>query len=384
MSMNTVLRKLAVVLEKRQDALFSYDVEKQKKYIESLGQPKDEIERSYFQYKCQMQFNGKMITFMLNIISLLLLLLYLVKYGRKRKINTLSQRELVFFRDGKPGNILPNSLKEKYQTIENNPMEGILLTKSDKRFIKKIIRRYPLSWQFVLKCMIKIGRYSYAIQEYSPKAITVCAEYSFTSSVLTAYCREKNIRHINVMHGEKLYYMRDSFFKFDECYVWDEYYAKLLTLLKADQSQFVVERPDSLMFDNSIPRTYMYDYTYYLGAESDEVLQRIAKSLKEICERGNKIAIRPHPRYSDIEIINNLFAYAVIEDTKNISIEYSLMRTKHAISLYSTVLNQALCNNIPVIIDDISNPRNYRKLSELGYVCLSKEHEVLSYVMEKL
>ena len=36
MDMNDMLRKLAVLLAKRQDALFSYAVDKQKKYIENL------------------------------------------------------------------------------------------------------------------------------------------------------------------------------------------------------------------------------------------------------------------------------------------------------------------------------------------------------------
>ena len=51
MGMNDMMRKMAVLLERRQDALFSYDVSKQKKYIAKLGNPRDEIERSYFQYK---------------------------------------------------------------------------------------------------------------------------------------------------------------------------------------------------------------------------------------------------------------------------------------------------------------------------------------------
>ena len=125
--------------------------------------------------------------------------------------------------------------------------------------------------------MIKIGRYSFAIEEFSPEAIAVCAEYSFTSSVLTAYCKQRNIKHIDVMHGEKMYYMRDSFFKFDECYIWDEYYGKILASMKADKNQFVVEVPASLKFDGELIRTQKYDYTYYLGAESEEVLKKISK-----------------------------------------------------------------------------------------------------------
>ncbi len=128
MGMNDMLRKMAVLLERRQDALFSYDVSKQKKYIAKLGNPRDEIERSYFQYKCQMQFNGKGITFLLNLVSFPVAILYWFKYGKKVQVNRLEHKNLVFFRDGKPENILPKSLKKRYKAIESNPVEGTLLT----------------------------------------------------------------------------------------------------------------------------------------------------------------------------------------------------------------------------------------------------------------
>lgn len=381
MSMNDMLRKMAVLLERRNNALFSYDVNKQKRYIQKLGNPKDEIERSYFQYKCQMQFNGKGITFLLNFVSLPIVMFYWIKYGKKVQVDKLGQKELVFFRDGKPENILPKTLRKRYQSIESNPVEGIILNIEDKKFIKKIMRRYPFSWQFILKCLIKIGRYSFAIEEYSPEAIVVCAEYSFTSSVLTAYCKQRKIKHIDVMHGEKMYYMRDSFFKFDECYIWNEYYENILTSMKAEKKQFIVEVPSSLKFDGELMRSNIYDYTYYLGAESEEVLKKISEILNQLC--GKKIAIRPHPRYSNMEDVKKIFSFAIVEDVKKVSIEQSLLQTGAAISLYSTVLNQALCNSIPIIIDNMSNPGNFNKLKELGYVCLYKEHKLLSEILEK-
>ena len=98
MSMNDMLRKMAVLLERRQDALFSYDVDKQREYIEKLGNPRDEIERSYFQYKCQMQFNGKGITFLLNLVSFPVTIIYWFKYGKKGQVNQLEPKSLVFFR----------------------------------------------------------------------------------------------------------------------------------------------------------------------------------------------------------------------------------------------------------------------------------------------
>lgn len=383
MSMNDILRKMAVLLERRQNALFSYDVDKQKKFIEKLGNPIDEIERSFFQYRCQMQFNGKGITLFLNLLSLPLIIFYMGKYGKKRQIEMIEKKDLVFFRDGKPENILPISLKKEFQNIECDPIEGIVLTKRDKKFIRKIICRYPFSWQFILKCLIKIGRYSFVIEEYLPEAIVVCAEYSFTSSVLTAYCKNRKIKHIDIMHGEKMYYMRDSFFKFDKCYIWDEYYGKVLSFMKADDQQFVVEVPTSLRFDEMLPKSKTYDYTYYLGAESEDVLKKIAEVIEKLYVRGNKVSIRPHPRYSNLDMIEKIFSFANIEDTQKVTIEQSLLQTGEAISLYSTVLNQAIYNSIPVIIDNVSNPQNYNKLEALGYICIFKEHKLLSDVVEE-
>ena len=109
----------------------------------------------------------------------------------------------------------------------------------------------------------------------------------------------------------------------------------------------------------------------------------ISKILEQLYKSGNKISIRPHPRYSNMDIVKKIFTFADVEDTTQISIEQSLLQSGAAISLYSTVLNQALCNSIPIIIDNMSNPENFNKLKELGYVCLYKKHRLLSEVLEK-
>ena len=107
------------------------------------------------------------------------------------------------------------------------------------------------------------------------------------------------------------------------------------------------------------------------------------KILEKLYKNGKRISIRPHPRYSNMDLVKKIFDFANVEDTKKISIEQSLLQSGAAISLYSTVLNQALCNSIPIIIDNMSNPENFNKLKELGYVCLYKEHRLLSEVLEK-
>ena len=81
MGLANKLKDLAVKLEISNDSVFGYPIEKQKQYIAHFPEPKDDIQRSYFQYKCQMKFNKPIITFVLNLASLPLLLLYLLKSG---------------------------------------------------------------------------------------------------------------------------------------------------------------------------------------------------------------------------------------------------------------------------------------------------------------
>ena len=85
--------------------------------------------------------------------------------------------------------------------------------------------------------------------------------------------------------------------------------------------------------------------------------------MEQLYKSGKKISIRPHPRYSNIDFVKKIFAFANVEDIEKISIEQSLLQ--------------------PIIIDNVSNPENFNKLKKLGYICLYKEHRLLSEVVEE-
>lgn len=375
------LKTLAVELERKNNSLFEYPLEKQRAYVAHFREPKDDIERGYFQYRCQMKFNKPIIRLLLNIASLPMMLMYLKKANSE--IVKSEQANAVFFSDGIPNNIIPDELRNEVGKIEIVNEKREYLTAQDKIFVKKLWKRYPLSWQFLLKCLMKIRFYRYEIEREHPESIIVCNEYSFTCSVLTKYCEEQGIRHINVMHGEKLYFMRDSFFHFNECYVWDEHYKKIFKELRAEKKQFKVVIPPSLRMEKSnVPKSI--DYTYYLGAERDEILKIIVDVMESLRKSGKAVAIRPHPRYSDVGEIRRIAPDLEIEDVQKLPIEDSLNRTAYAISVYSTVLNQASCNGIGVVLDDVSNPSKYDRLKEIDYIMLSKEHELLSELLENI
>lgn len=377
-----LLKESAKKIQLRKNTVFSFDLKKQEHYINSFADPKDDIERGYFQYKCQMKLLGMPFTVLLNIASMLLLcFLWVLRSNSKEYLEKQESQRAVFVSQGIPENIIPDSLKKKYGTIHIiNEISVWRWSDEDKSFMRTVMRHYPMSFHFLLKVFLKINMYSAWRFMYDPQAIIVCSEYSFTSSVLTAYCQRMKIEHINVMHGEKLYYMRDAFFRFDKCYIWDEFYKNLFGLLRADKAQFIIELPSSMRFETEDIEK-KYDYVFYLTQERGEEINTIAKNLELLKKQGNRVGVRPHPRYTNMEEAKKVFSDIDIEDTREVEIEKSILRTENVISLYSTVLNQAIHNNIPIVVDDVTNREKYLRLKEMKFICLNKEHKLLSDIM---
>lgn len=374
-----LLKNIAVAIEKKQKKLFTYPVKKQETYVAHFKEPKDGIERGYFQYRCQMKLYGMFLHILLNMAALPLSMAYLIRYSHTSNCFNY-EVDAVFFDDGKPFNIIPDSVQQKYKDIITLSSDEKKLNKFDRKFLRTVFKRYPFSWMLWLKLIIKVAQYSSALTRYTPQAVISCSEFSYTSPILTEYCHARGVKLVNVMHGEKLYDMRDSFSKYDEFYVWSEEYAYLLCDLRADKKQFRIEIPQALRINKTCDVEVKYDYTYYLADENEVTLNKIAEELNRLYRAGRRISIRPHPRYSDLKLVNRHLGFANIENVRVVTIEQSLLQTKAAISLFSTVLNQASCNFIPIIIDDVSNPMFFEKLKELRYVCLNREHQLLSHI----
>ena len=232
--------------------------------------------------------------------------------------------------------------------------------------------------------MVKLAMYRYQYEVYHPKAMIVDEEYSYTSSFLTEYCHRLGVEHIDIMHGEKLYFIRDTFFCFDRCYVWDGYYRDLFCQLRAEPTQFRIELPPAMQPWDAQGVEKTVDYTYYLQVETPQMLEKIAESLQKLRKNGAKVAVRPHPLYSDMEIVRRLFPDFEIEANTEIGIETSILRTRHVVGLYSTVLYQAHINHVPVVVDDLTDPERFTQLAELKYMMLSLHHTLLSEITKSI
>ena len=109
-------------------------------------------------------------------------------------------------------------------------------------------------------------------------------------------------------------------------------------------------------------------------------------SLKELSKKGYKVAVRPHPRFTNMDELSASIVNGEIEveNGKEISIERSILRTKNAISMYSTVLVQAHYNGTNVVIDDLTDPELIENLRSLKYMMLNEKHILLSDLLKNV
>ena len=379
-----MLRSVVIRLNGDRNTLFDVPMARQKAILEGLPEPKDLLKRAYAQYRCQMMLERPILRAGYQLAAMLLLPVYrrqLLRRPASRKEETAG----AVFAFGGPDTILPCSLRQEYPGIRQvrDFQNALFLTREDCSFLRELARRYPTAFYFRFKCMAKLAMYRSLYETYRPKAIIVSEEYSYTSSFLTEYCHRLGVEHINVMHGDKLYDIHDTFFCFDRCYIWDQFYRDLFCELRAEPTQFRMEMPPSMQPWDAQDVEKAVDYTYYLQAETSQMLEKIAKSLQTLQKSGAVVAVRPHPLYSDMETVRRLFSDFEIEETAEVGIETSILRTRHVIGLYSTVLYQAHINHVPVVIDDLTAPERFAQLKSLRYIMLDKPHGLLSALLQE-
>jgi len=361
--------KITYFLQKGDKSLFSYPIEEEYAYMDSLGDPKNDIDRSYKQYLCQRFFMPMWKRPLLSVVSLFVApfcTVYLLLKGFFIKFSSHSE---TIIEDKGMNEVIPDSLKRNYSLDSSAWHSGMGLSWRDVNYVFA----HLIGWYdpyFILKSIVKIASYSAMITRHSPLSIIVNGEYSFCSSLLTDYCHSRNVEHINVMHGEKLRFIRDSFFHFDRCFVWDQYYVNLFIRQKAEPTQFVVSIPESLNINISehYKPSAFANYKYYLALYTEDELKSIVASMAFSEGEGKTVKYRPHPRYSDMILLKKYVPEDLIEMPSEVSIIDSVANLDSAIGSYTTVLLQAHLSGKNVLLDDVTYKERYGRLVEYGYI----------------
>lgn len=374
------LRKINNFLTNKTNKYLSYEI--QHGFLLKFPMPKNDIERSYFQYNCQCFVNETRFRVIIkNIISAILIPYFLFKIPNKINNRKSLMIENILIGNTQLVKLIPNIYNCDLICLELN--DKMLLNKKDKIFIKNIAKKYPCSWYFILKSLLKVARYSYLIEYYKPRRMIVSCEYSFTSSILTYYCEQKNIIHINIMHGEKIYNIRDSFCRFHEFFIWDEYYRELFFSLKADKTKYIIFNPYLLKiykikenkFENEI------DYKFYLAIETKESLSNLKNIVEILLKYDKKVLIRPHPIYTNQITLKKYFDTKMIEKN-DIDILLSLSNANNIVAVGSTVLYHAYMLDKNIIIDDLTNKNRFYYFRNNKYIMFHKKYKLLSDIMK--
>ena len=387
MSALKLKQKIELFLEKAQavplEELY-LEQEVQSKILEKLKESTNLnslLSRSYSQYLAQKSLQSFTKNFTFNFFSFFIfwpyLLLCLAKYLLNTgKAFTKPTNNGIFFEPTLE--MLPKSLIESYDcSLKINKQ---LLNLSDIYFIFKIFVHYPLSFYFLTKIAYKVSYYRANLHLKNPKSFICCSEYSFTSSILTEWCNQNAVLHINIMHGEKLFHIVDSFSSFHQFYVWSPFYLDLFKKLYCSADKFIIELPAT--FNNLISLRKHTDHrtlTIFLQTKDPEAWQRIATHLKQN-NSYFKVKIRPHPRWLSDGLVQNIFTGFEIENPRNVSIIESIGTTNFVCSAFSTVLFQGHLAGRKLIIDDLSNPLLYNRFKSLDLGALNLEHTLLSEI----
>ena len=400
-----MINKLKVIFKNIYSYIFTiefsikrFDIKGDERYLNFLASKyKDTIKkddslksyfyRSFFQYKCQiykLSFAKKFILISISIICLPLFIVISVFSSfliRNKKQQVIESNKIAILATKLRKDLIPKSISSKYKIVCSIP-KGFILNKDGLKLLKFFIENFYFHPYFILKSIIKISLYSYFCFRYNPKAIIVSSEYSFTSSILTHYLEGKNILHINVMHGEKLFNIRDSFFRFSECWVWDKHYVDLFKKLFAYKNQFKIEIPPwhkrlVYVYNKSLSKNKKILKFYWASELDKNELHYISDGLSKLKENGFEIIVRYHP-YKKLfsGAVNRHFNDFIIENPKNKNIYNSLLETYYVFGTYSTVLLEAYLMGKVIVINDYEN--NLSKLKSMDYI-LMKNGRYISF-----
>lgn len=331
-------------------------------YIQQFKEPKDDFQRAYFQYKCSCFLYEKgLILFAKNIVSFLLILYFIYVKCRKKPEKQKTCR-YVFVYDGDRTDMIPDKYLKDMQKFDIG--HDIYLGHEDRIFIRKLWRRYPFSCFFVFKCLVKIATYRAAIETYHPKDILCSCENSYTSAILTMYCEQKGMKHINVMHGVTGLAGSVAFHRFSIFNVWCDADIETYRMLRAGTKTYEIGIPKCMRFNVRREAEEQGRYVYYMQNTGEEILDRLKELWQILKSRGITVILRPHPVYTNIHAVKQCLPEAELEDTKAINIEDSINRAECVLARTSTVLWQAQIMGKKVLIDDVSLPGEYEAARE--------------------
>lgn len=371
---------------------------KQKIFLQKFSEPVDDYERSYFKYKCFIKYHYYGRSWQLILYNLGAMFIYpFLHYKLLKKGREASNRNEADAFDAVVENVprLPNKdvipieIAQQYENvidIEEIKYGNAFLNPSSEKICSELKKRYFKNFYFRVIVMLKLAQFTQYLEDYSPSAIVFYScEREFAGPLQTLLCEQNDARYESFMHGDYLYTLAFAFQRYSLYYVWDQAYEKMFDELRCS-SPMKAYTPDKLkgIAKKLDDRECRYFATYYFSAESKDSVKKIGEVFDKFQGLDLRCKIRPHPRFSNLKLLNEVFSDIEIEDTTSISVADSITNSLYIIGLNTTVLSQAYFSDKEIVIDDISNREEYLELESRGYIMMSRPHWLLSELVHSL
>lgn len=368
----------------------------QKRFLEAFPEPRDDYERSYFKYRCfgaYCYYGRKWMLTLYNLGAMVLLpyvTLVLKRRGKGRKITETPVDAVV---ENVPRlrneDVIPDELTAAFTSvhqIESLEYQKGFLTAEGAAICSRLRSRYFWQFYFRLIVTIKLALFNHYLYDYGPKVIAFYGvEREFPAPLQTLLCEELGAEYVSFMHGDYLYALCFAFQRHSRYYTWDEAYNRMFTQLRC-RFPMTVYQPRKL---SGIARKQEeqecgFFATYYFSDETRACAEKIREVFDCFARQGLRCKIRPHPRFSDLPMLREVFAGYHIEDPGACPLADSITDSVYTVGLNTTVLSQAYFSGKKVAIDDISMPEAYLELKDKQYIMLNRPHALLSQLMAEM
>lgn len=367
----------------------------QKEYLERFSTPKDDFERSFFKYKCFCEYcyyKRRRIIFFYNLGAMFLLPFVHFKLRKRDKEAFLTQKVDAVIENIprlRNDDVIPNELLENHhiiKEIDDIDYSKSLLSEKAENIYREVRKRYFFRFYYRMIIMQKLGQFSGYLKCYQPKSIVFYScEREFSGPLQSLLCEKSGAKYISFMHGDYLSTLSFAFQRFSLYYVWDESYIKMFENLKW-VSPMIVYRPKKFRGTATAmeEKKCTYFATYYFSDETKYEATKINHVFTEFEKKGLRTKIRPHPRFSNMDMLRKVFQNIKIEDSQNCSLSDSITQSLYIIGLNTTVLSEAYFSGKKVVIDDISNVEKFLLLEDRNCISIKRPHILLSELKDEI
>ncbi|MCI8599781.1 MAG: hypothetical protein HFJ10_15305 [Lachnospiraceae bacterium] len=386
--LNKIYKKINIdAVHRMNNEKMTYD--KQMEYLSKFSSPQDDFERSYYKYKCFCKYcyyKKDWMLYFYNIGAMFLLPFLHIKLKNGSRIEA-SENKVDIVIENVPrlpnNDILPDELLRDYKEVKeiiSIRYSNSHLNYQAEEIYRELRKNYFFHFYFRIIVMLKLAQFSSYIEKYHPNAIAFYScEREFSGPLQTLLCEKCNVKYISFMHGDYLSRLSFAFQRYSLYYIWDISYDDMFKTLKCSfpVRLYTPQKLQGLEKEIS-PWDCCYFATYYFSDETREEVIKIYDIFSKFEAAGLRTKIRPHPRFSDVNMLKTVFVDIEIENTSEYSLNESISQSLYIVGLNTTVLSQAYFSKKIVVIDDVSAKEKYRELNKRGYVMIKRKHVLLS------